>query len=301
MRRSYTKPPTTYAEQVALLQSRGMKVADLAEAESSLQHLNYYRLVAYWLPFEADHATHAFQSGTTFNDVLNLYAFDRSLRLVLMDCIERIEISARSHWAYHLGHLHGSHAHLDQTIADDIGRWDKNYDDLAAEVSRSEEIFIQHFETNYVEDLPPVWAVCEVMSLGLLSRWYRNLHPMPTRRAIADVYDIDPIVLQSWLHHLSLVRNFCAHHARIWNRDFKITPVIPRSRASHVRGEFRVGSRRIYNTLLILLHLMDKISPGHSTRRQLRELIALHKIEVRHMGFPSDWETRAVWQDGGMV
>ena len=58
MKRPFGKPATTHAQQMALLQQRGMVVDDPAAAEFYLQHLNYYRLGAYWLPFEADHATH---------------------------------------------------------------------------------------------------------------------------------------------------------------------------------------------------------------------------------------------------
>ena len=68
----FNKPATTYAQQVAQLQLRGMAIQDPAEAAFYLQHLNYYRLAAYWLPFETDHANHVFAAGTDFRDVLNL-------------------------------------------------------------------------------------------------------------------------------------------------------------------------------------------------------------------------------------
>ncbi len=66
--------------------------------------------------------------------------------------------------------------------------WWDTLTQLAEEVNRSEEAFIRHLRVTYTEALPPVWAVCEVMSLGLLSRWYNNLGPMPTRRAIHTPY-----------------------------------------------------------------------------------------------------------------
>lgn len=103
----FPKPATTYAEQVSILQQRGIRVDDQASAEFSLQHLNYYRLSAYWLPFEVSHNPHEFHLGTRFDEVLNLYVFDRNLRLLVLDAIERIEVSARSQWAYHLAHRHG--------------------------------------------------------------------------------------------------------------------------------------------------------------------------------------------------
>ena len=81
----FTKPPKTFAEQIQILQSHGLSIQDTAKAEFYLSQLNYYRLAAYCIPFEIDHATHQITHGTTFEDVLNLYIFDRELRLLLMN------------------------------------------------------------------------------------------------------------------------------------------------------------------------------------------------------------------------
>ena len=112
----YNKPPTTYEQQIQLLEQRGMLVPDKPSAQHYLSHINYYRLGAYWLPFEADHDNHSFQKGTNFDQVLDLYVFDRELRLLVMDAIERIEVSIRTQWAYHFSHKYGPHALLDEAI-----------------------------------------------------------------------------------------------------------------------------------------------------------------------------------------
>ena len=297
LKQPFTKIATTYAQQVALLQQRGMIVDDPADTEFYLQHLNYYRLGAYWLPFESNHATHAFRPGTRFADVMNLYVFDRELRLLVLDAIERLEVSVRGQWAYQLAHQHGPHAHLDATLASKQPLWQTNLNKLSEEVHRSDEAFIKHLLTTYAENLPPVWAVCEVMSLGLLSRWYNNLKPMPTRRAIAVVYSVDEKVLESWLRHLSLVRNTCAHHSRLWNREFTITPLLPRNKPAGLATQCQTGSRKLYNTLVILLHCMDVIAPQHHWRARLKDLIAQHAIPVAAMDFPANWQQLPIWQD----
>ncbi len=297
VKRPFGKPATTYAEQVAKLEQRGMVVGDHQSAEFYLQHLNYYRLGAYWLPFEADHATHALKAGTRFEDVLNLYVFDRELRLLVLDAIERVEVSVRSQWAFQMAHFHGAHGHLDPLLAFRNDRWQKNLTKLTTEVDRSDEAFIKHLKGTYAEALPPVWAVCEVMSLGLLSRWYDNLKPMPTRRAISAVYGVDEKVLESWLRHLSLVRNTCAHHSRLWNREFTITPVLPRSKPAGLTAQCVAGSRKLYNTLVILLHWMDVISPKHHWRSHIKALIAKHAIPVAAMDFPVGWDQFNIWQE----
>lgn len=297
MKRPFTKPATSYAQQIELLRARGMLIADAAAATHYLQHLNYYRLGAYWLPFENDHAAHQFRPGTRFEDVLNLYVFDRELRLLLLDAIERFEVSARAQWAYQLAHAHGPHAHLMPELARRRDHWQFNLDKLSSEVERSDETFISHLLKTYTEELPPAWAVCEVMSLGLLSRWYGNLKPGATRRAIARVYGLDETVFQSWLHHLTFIRNTCAHHSRLWNREFTITAELPRSKPAHLVGEFVPSSRKLYNTLVMLLHLMDQIAPHHHWRQRLKALLAQHAVPVAAMDFPHGWEGRAIWRE----
>ena len=136
----FTKPPKTFDEQVDLLMSRGMEVGDLERAKRYLAHLNYYRLAAYWLPFEQDHPTHRFKTGTRFETILELYIFDRELRLLVMDAIERIEVSLRTRWAYHLAHTYGPHAHLNAAIHK--GSWPHRayIDALKAVVKKSSEV-----------------------------------------------------------------------------------------------------------------------------------------------------------------
>jgi abortive infection bacteriophage resistance protein len=294
--RPFDKKPTTFAEQVQLLQDRGMDVEDPADAELWLARLNYYRLGAYWLPFEASHATHAFKPGTRFARVLEMYFFDRHLRLLVLDAIERIEVAIRTRWAYELAHRHGAHAHLQPSLFHPR-HWQKNVDSLRDEVQRSSETFIKHLRVTYSEPLPPVWAVCEVMSLGSLSRWYASLQPKAARRAIAAPFGLNDVVLQSWLQHLTHVRNFCAHHGRLWNREFTLVPDAPRHRPAALVGKFVAGSRKPYNTFLLMGHLMDTIAPDHHFRVRLRALIDEHDAPAADMGFPAGWESDPVWED----
>lgn len=291
----YPKPATTYTQQITILRNRGMLIANEDIAKSSLSHCNYYRLRAYWLPFEDGGDSHNFVRGTRFEDVLRLYDFDRELRLTLLDAIERIEISVRAQWAYRVGHCHGTHAHLDKSIAQNYRHWQRNKADLKKEVDRADEVFIDHLVSKYSEELPPIWAICEVMSLGLLSRWYANLKPMHTRSLIAGSYGCDQAVFQSWLHHLSIVRNTCAHHSRLWNRDFlRVSPMIPQSKPKELVGLFNLQPK-LYNSLLIMLFFMDKINPDHQWRNRLKQLILEHMDLITDMGFPNDWENLDIW------
>lgn len=298
MTRPFLKPATTHSEQVALLQSRGMEISDSAHAESYLKQINYYRLSAYWLPFEQVHASHTFRPGTRFEDVLAIYFADRRLRLLFLDAIERIEVSVRCNWAYQMGHKHGPHAYLDSALAKRLDFWQTNMEKLEAEVRRSDETFIQHIRNTYSEPLPPVWASVEVMSLGLLSSWYDNLKPSATRVAISNTYQVDESVFSSWLHHLTLVRNICAHHGRLWNRKFVLTPQLPRSKPAGLGLEFIPGSRKIYNTMVLTIYLISLIAPKSQWKDRLAAELTSGCLTPFSMGFPKDWQARPIWNGG---
>lgn len=291
----FTKPPKTFSEQADHLQKRGMIIDDRERAERYLAHLNYYRLAAYWLPFKQTHPTHNFKPGTSFDMVLEHYIFDRELRLLVMDAIERIEVSLRTRWAYHLAHTYGPHAHLQRNLFKPSWKHEENLNCLKEVVRRSSEKFIRHFE-KYDEALPPLWVVCEIMTLGQLSKWYGNMKHRRDRNAVAHIYDLDEVNFTSFLHHLSIVRNCCAHHARLWNRSFAFAWKLPRKRPASLPVNFNhADGKRLYNTLVMLAYLMDSINPN-TWKRRLVNLFTKHPdVQPRYMGFPDDWRGQPVW------
>ena len=299
----YPKSPKTYQEQLNQLINRRMHVADTARALRYLSHINYYRLAAYWLPFEADHATHQFKPGTTFDQVLESYLFDKQLRLLIMDAVERFEVSLRTQWAYHLSHQYGPHAHLNASNfkrPSQKPKWNHEYSvaELIDTVRVSSEVFIRHLITKYDEDLPHIWAICEVMTFGQLSRWYANIAKSGDRNVIAHVYDFDEVYFTSFLHHLTIVRNFTAHHARVWNREFPITWKLPLSRPVCVINSLnRLDGKLIYNTLAMLACLVDIINPNNHWKKRLSDLFAnFPGIQSRFMGFPENWKELPLWK-----
>ena len=296
----FSKSPKTFAEQVDKLRDHGLAIPDPAKAEFYLSQLNYYRFAAYCLPFEQDHATHAFRAGTSFDDVLNLYIFDRELRLLLLDAIERIEVSLRTQMAYHLSHRHNTaHPHLQPALFYNEDSYQTSIRKLKDEVSNSREEFIQHLKNKYQEPLPPIWAVVELMTMGQLSRWFGNIDQRSDRQAIARNYKVDERILKSLCQHLTTVRNHCAHHARLWNRNFTFTMRIPNRGERVLIDSFNSdhrSERKLYNSLVMTAYLMDTINPGHHRKQRLKDLVATHDIETRKMGFPDDWQAKPIWQ-----
>ncbi|WP_024460412.1 Abi family protein [Marinimicrobium sp. LS-A18] len=294
----FTKPATTHEQQIRLLESRGLTVEDEARAKHYLRHINYYRLAGYWLPLEADHASHRFQRGATFDDVLDLYNFDREFRLHLLDAIERVEVSLRAQWAHHMAHAHGPHAHLDARHAANLKLHARHLAKLEEEVARSEEVFIQHYQRTYHRPAsPPVWAVSEIMSFGMLSRWITQMVPSD-RAVVARTYNLDQRVLKGFVRHLTYIRNLCAHHSRVWNRRLTVTMPLPKSKPPGLNRNMTTQStRNIYNSLVMLVYLMSIISPGSQWKNRLLELLEVYRVDTQKMGFPVDWRALPVWTD----
>ncbi|KAA0875009.1 Abi family protein [Nitrincola tapanii] len=279
-----------------------MLIPDEQKAAFYLSQLNYYRFAAYCLPFEQDHASHQFQAGTGFEDVFNLYVFDRELRLLVLDAIERFEVSLRTQLAYHLSHNHTTaHPHLKPQIFHNPVIYGACLNKLDNDINRSREEFIKHLTQKYEELQPPIWAVVELMTMGQLSKWFSNIEARADRQAISRIYGLDEKVMTSFCEHLSLVRNHAAHHARLWNRDFTKTPMLPRRGDQKlINSLFNLPDtdrrlRKLYNTFVLLAYLMNTICGENHWAMRLKELIDSHHVDPVKMGFPTDWQQKDIW------
>lgn len=295
---SFNKPPKTYAEQVGILESRGLGIPDPAFAEHCLRHHNYYRLSAYRFAFTLPGNPDRFQHGITFNDLWGLYCFDRRLRLLVMEGLKRLEISVRTNVAYTLAHHYGVFSYEDPSVFHSAYRHTQTLATLDEELRRSKEIFVQHYKDEYNLQRPPIWAACEVMSFGLLSRFYENIKADKPRKTIAAEYGLMPQTMKSLLRHGVYVRNLCAHHSRLWNRRFTITLSLPQHKPETLLPNLHPPEdRRIYNTLVLLAHIVDIVEPENHWSHRLRALLRAQTYPVtRHMGFPEDWADRPIWQ-----
>jgi abortive infection bacteriophage resistance protein len=299
-----SKPARTYQEQLDLLRSRGLIVPDEAEALHVLAHHNYYRLSAYRFPFTVPGNRDQFCSGATFTQLWELYQFDRILRHLVLEACKRVEISVRSRLAYEIGHQLGPLAYLENRHFSDPLDHAKTLTKLDAEISRSREDFIKHHRKSLAMPWPPIWVLTEVASFGAISRLLAGLTPPALRQSIADSYGHDEGTFCSLFHHLSILRNTAAHHSRLWNRRFTFTFQLPRKKPQHLPPNFQItksaignpNERRIYNTLVLLVDLVQVIEPDSTWPSRLARHLETLDITLRsEMEIPQDWQTRPIW------
>jgi len=240
--RQFDKPPLMVSEQVNLLKSRGLIFPNRDIAEHFLLHCNYYRFSGYALHFEIfkdRQRTHTFKPNTTFENVKELYEFDDKLRSILFDYIGHIEISIRSTMCNVIAlRTKSSHWYLDPNLfcakfhsknKQGFSEYDFFLKTVESESFRSREIFIKSYKDSYSAPVqPPSWMIIEILTMSNWSKLYQNLKREEYKKDIAEIFGLNQSVFVSWIRALSVLRNHCAHHSRIWNKRFHLSPKVPR-------------------------------------------------------------------------
>ena len=297
------KPPRTIHDQISLLQSRNMKFKDISKAPHVLNNISYYRLKGYWWEMQDDLKNHHFYPDSYFDDVIDLYNFDRNFRLFVFNGIERIEIALRTRLIYHLSLSYGEDWYLNQSLFSDKSRHADFLSKINKEMRDSrEEFMIKHYE-NHPEDAPEAWKALEVVTLGVLSKIYGNLRSqLPEKSQIANEFGLSsPKIFASWLRAITVIRNVIAHHGRLWNRTLITGYYWPENLSEVLLNYIPDQNRRkkIFPILSGILYLNDKISPNHSLKPELLDLIyRFPKTPLYKIGFPPYWFNQPLFING---
>ncbi len=295
----YTKEAISFEIQADRLLSRGLS-ADRAELIMRVEAVSYYRLAGYLHPFRLP-ASDQFKEGTNLPTVWKRYCFDRRLRVLMLDAIERIEVSIRTKLVYNFAHAHGPFGHLESKhlpklkIAEYLD-WRGS---LLEETERSKEPFKKHFFAQYGDSHQelPLWMLAELMSMGSLLTFFKGTSP-ELKRKVAGEYGLADELLHSWLRSLNAVRNLCAHHARLWNRELGYPPLLPQPNkfpAWHA-GE-KVPNHRCGIILMICRHLLALISPTSQWAVRVEALFTEYpEVPRNEMGLPEDWTKHPLWK-----
>lgn len=295
----YDKSPLTFEEQADQLLGRGLK-AEKPELVARLQAVSYYRLSGYLHPFREAESDH-FKSGTKLGHVWERYCFDRRLRVLLLDAIERIEVSIRTKLIYHFTHAHGpfgylEDANLPKLKIDAYLEWRTA---LQEETSRSKEAFKAHFFKKYGEEHKslPLWMLAELMSMGSTLTFLKGVSP-DLKRTVAAEYGFPDELIRSWLLSLNATRNLCAHHARLWNRILGYPPKLP-SPKKHPSWHAipKPPNDRVGLIILICGNLLSQISPTSRWKNRVESLLSEYpNVPIESMGLSSNWTEHPVWQ-----
>ena len=297
----YDKPALTLEQQADQLIARAL-FADRDELIERLKVVNYYRLSGYLHPFRMLDAegkpTDCFIPGTTLDLVWRRYNFDRRLRIILLDAIERIEVAMRTRLVYHFVHAHGTFGHLDEKNLPGCKKrpwWKRGWRNLKAlvklkglektehnlwlgklliEKRRASDAFVKHFNQKYGDqhEQLPLWMACELMTCESVMQLAYAVDRGVIKNVAADFGFPDEQLL-SWTKAIFTLRNTCAHHARVWNRIYGVKASVPGKNKNpkwHATPTF--ANDRVGLHLTVCHHWLGKISSTTQWKARLFDL-----------------------------
>jgi abortive infection bacteriophage resistance protein len=294
----YSKDVLSPLQLVAHLCEKGLLVEDYEEAATYIASVSYYRFkgFAWSFRFSRGHPDAGrFYPETRFDDIRHLMEMDRELRLLTLDGIERIELDFRTTINEHLCQQYNTPFwyHDESLFKRDKFKHKEFLAKCEREVQRSQELFTRHYLKKYASPhLPPGWILIEIETFGTWSRIFQNLATPTDRTAIANRYNVPVTVIESWAHSLNIVRNTCAHHARLWNREFRVTPKIPHAMAFPAFS----SEKRFAPIAAVISYLLRAIGLGTSWTVRLSELLTNSGAKEKRMGFCDDWRSQPFWR-----
>lgn len=286
------KPWKSFDDQLSLLEERGLVFDNRSTARNYLSRIGYYRLSGYWYPFRQPNPNNhrqklnQFIAGSRFEDAVQLYVFDKKLRLLAFDAIERIELALRVDISHLLGKrevcaqynptlFHGKFSkHRDpRTGKTGLERW---LEDLNKQIKRAHrEPFIIHYQQKYQGKLP-IWVSCELWDFGMLSHLFSGLK-LEDQQIIAEKYGAiatrkvsnHRVQLAQWLRSLNFIRNVSAHHSRLWNISIK-------DNSAPINNHIYWGSispERVFFYFCIMQQMIKTICPNSSWGSRVINLV----------------------------
>lgn len=285
----YKKPPFTIEKQIKLLKKRGLIINDEKKVEKYLRNISYYHLSIYFKHFQKDDS---FIGGVTFDDVLNVYVFDQKLRLLILDVLERLEKSFKCRLVYEISvNLNSSFWLSDNKLFKNKKLHKERVVGMLNDLKNSKEVCVTHYYQKYNKPVhPPAWIVLETLTFGQAVMIYNILIPN-VQKVVAKTYDINKRFITNWMFALSSVRNLCAHHSRLWNKDFIVR--LDQGIGLYKNIFHKENSRnRLFNYLIVMQVINCKYNSTSKWNERLEEIIIEHEINISHMGFPNDWKER---------
>lgn len=286
----------TLDEQIALLRSRGMIIADEDKAKEVLFDVGYYRLGFYWFPFEKPcddrvSRVHEFKEGTNFDDAVKLYYFDYSLRNLLQKYITRIEVNFRTHLVYLISNEYVNYPtwFVSPQV---VGRsYISSFDsEVYTPKFRRNKYISRHHRIHINDRYAPAWKTLEFMTLGSNIALYKSLLNLDLKKRIAKDYGVNYTnVFENYMDVVRCVRNTCAHGGVLY--DIALHPLIRRGPAG-VQG---YEDRKLYGAVKVIKYLLGRVSQNRAAdfENEIAALLnkyvstdALKDVLTQISGFP---------------
>jgi abortive infection bacteriophage resistance protein len=294
----YSKSSLTTAQHIQLLKDRNLDIPCEIRATKYLNNVGYFRLTGYMYHLQTMDGNHSFIGEVSFDTIINLYQFDKKLRAIIIEYMERIEVAVKAKLTNMYSLSYGFFWYTKEELFADREIFHNINEEIAKTFENPQEGFLKSFKFNYKsEPCPPSNMALETLTLGKLSKLYKGLKNDEEKVEIATEFNLVSSLLTSWLVYLTNVRNVCAHHSRLWNK--KITadrPTIPSREKFKFNGTMTNDfNTTMYGVISIINKVLLSFNPENHFILKIENLINEYSVDVSLMGFPEDWKTEAHW------
>lgn len=278
------QPSMTIEEQINNLKKLGLIIRDEKYAEKVLNSVSYFRLIkAYSLNLKMKNSR--YNSGITFEMLVQLYMFNMKFRQIIFCEIEKIEISLRCRVANHMSDAYGVLGYMQEDNFINKNYHRKFLEDVKVEITHNmKSPFVKNFMGNYEGGELPVYALIEIFSFGMLSKFFKNLKNND-KKVIALYYGVGYTYLESWIESISYVRNICAHYGRLYNVRLSKTPKLYKEYND-------IGNNRIFGVLVCMKHLLNEDEMWNTFVEKVEDLFCEYTmVDKSTMGFSENWKS----------
>ncbi|MBO5746475.1 MAG: Abi family protein [Clostridia bacterium] len=286
------KNPLTFEEQIEKLESHGMQILDKEKAKKLLTEINYYRFTGCALQYRKNPDESGYKDGVTFDTVYNIYLFDEQIRNILRKYIERAEVYYRTIISYHFSMAKCIEPPYDQHYNENNFFNKKGYNEVMESFKKEksyyrDSLIVKHHKQKYNNKMP-MWVIVELMSLSNISKLYNSMYTSE-KTTIATSAGTGVEKLENHLHCLSVLRNKCAHAARLYNTEFNPPAKFSKS---FFRKYPEIKNNTLYAYMLVLLKRLPDKQMKKALVRDICKLIDTFKesIELSKIGFPENFE-----------
>ena len=287
------KKPMTLDEQLKKLENQGILIVDKDKAKRILTEIHYYRFTGYALQYRIDEHKSSYIDGVTFENIYNIYMFDKELRDVLHKYIECVEVYYRSLISYHFSIakcMDSPHdQHYDENNFYNKAGYAKIMDDFINKEQNYyiDSLIVKHHKQKYNNKMP-LWVIVELMSFSHVSMLYSAMYNSE-KDLISAAVGTKSQLLKNHLHCLSVLRNKCAHAARLYNTEFN-PPAKFNSNFLRKNPEIRNNSLFAY-IMVLIMHLPD-VRLKETLILEIKQLVNKYKVDIdlEKIGFPEQYE-----------
>lgn len=297
---NYDKKPFKSTEHLELLKKRGLLIPNQDRALRYLENISYFRLSGYMFHHQKNDGSHRFHPETSFDDIIDEYHFDKKLRLLILEYIERIEIALRAQLSNKYCINHGFFWYTKKNLFQDINVYHQINDYIIDYFRDPPDLFLKKFKNKYSsESVPPSNMAFEILTLGKTSRLFSGLKNDREKQDISEHFNLPSTILSSWFLYLTNIRNICAHHSRLWNKSITADrPQIPSRKKYQFHGELPSNfNSKLYGVLSIIERLLRPINTTNSFIDNFIILIDEYpRININHMGLAENWKKEPAWK-----